>query len=122
VLGIAGLIWANEVGWAASRTVAFGLPCWALFVGIAGLEPVLVRAHGQPWARALQAVGDSSYSLYLVHIFALGAAALALRGTALAAHGTLFVFSLMASALAAGFACYHLLERPIAQALQRARR
>lgn len=119
--GVAGLAWANQAGWAWGRTVAFGLPCWALFLGLAGLERGFARVHTQPWARALQAVGDSSYSLYLVHIFALGAAALLLRDTALAAHGTLFMLALMASALAAGFACYHLLERPLSRLFHRAR-
>ena len=69
VSGIAALFVQNQHPWNLARTIAFGLPalsivCGSLLIDRSGLVPT--------WTWPLL-LGNASYSLYLSHIFILGA-------------------------------------------------
>ena len=84
-----------------------------IFLFLAGALGTQVDARKLIW-RAGLVVGDASYSLYLIHPFALRAFAkiwIKLVGT----HLPVWTFTLLCPvlALAAGLACYYLAERPL---------
>jgi exopolysaccharide production protein ExoZ len=58
-----------------------------------------------------RAVGDSSYSLYLVHPFALAITAMLIKKIHLQRYEFLSIVILVLSALIAGYLCYIFLER-----------
>lgn len=83
-----------------------------LAVGAVGVE----RAGALPSQRWIGALGDASYSLYLVHPLLISAltsiaerAGLGIRGAA----GPVFVVAMTAIALAAGLAVHRWIERPL---------
>lgn len=93
--------------------LAFAVAVTALFVGV---EAHLPRLH---W---LERLGDASYSIYLVHIFAVGAfAGFVLK---LLEPENAFVIAgavgmAMLGGLALGWACYAMIEKPLTARLRR---
>ena len=93
--------------------LAFAVAITALFVGVEARLPRL------QW---LERLGDASYSIYLVHIFAVGAfAGLVLK---LLGPGDTFVVAgavtlAILGGLALGWACYAMIEKPLMTRLRR---
>jgi len=115
VAGIAGFVAINQPGEfvLAQRWWQAGLPAAALVAGALSLES---------WVRAKPSkigllIGNASYSLYLTHVFALGAASRVFGILQLRAHGpiveTLFWLATLAGAIAVGCTAYLMVERPI---------
>ena len=104
------LLWreANFTYW---RGLCWGVPALAMVAGAISLEGRW-GSRSPRWALAL---GDASYSIYLVHTFALPAAGLLLRGLRMAWPADVIVAMVLAVALstAAGLLSYQLVERPI---------
>ena len=79
------------------------------------------RGGGNP---VLMALGDASYSIYLTHIFTLGALRVVwvrlVPEATMASSIALMAASLIASA-AAGWLCYRLVERPLTQWISKRR-
>jgi peptidoglycan/LPS O-acetylase OafA/YrhL len=98
-----------------SRVLVWGLPLACVMAGfVFAIEP---ETPNRLW-RGLSFLGDSSYSLYLVH----GHAMLIpfLLGIRFAKDYPLtYTVMLMAVAIAAAVACYLIFERPVTQALRR---
>lgn len=93
--------------------LAFAVAVTALFVGV---EARLPRMQ---W---LERLGDASYSIYLVHIFAVGAIAgfvlkLLQPGDTLVVAGAVMLAIL--GGLALGWACYAMIEKPLMARLRR---
>ena len=93
--------------------LAFAVAATALFVSAEGHLPRL------PW---LEQLGDASYSIYLVHIFAVGAFAgvilkLLEPGDGFVATGAAMLAIL--GGLALGWACYSIIEKPLTLRLRR---
>lgn len=85
----------------AYRALWFGVPATLLLYGAVSIE----------WrAQWLERIGDSSYSLYLIHIPAMKAAALLSAALALGAPG---IATLIAFSVAAGLLTHSLIERPL---------
>jgi len=59
-----GVSWQTISVW---RVIFWGLPAWAIVTGAVGLE----RKFGALMPRWILALGDASYSVYLVHTFVL---------------------------------------------------
>ena len=114
------MAWVNVHGPWGERSLYYGLPCWLLFVGLVGLEDYFVRHRSAPWSRLMHVVGDSSYSLYLVHSFALGAGVMALRAAGLTRNGHAFALALAVISIAGGVACFRWVERPLASFIEKA--
>ncbi|RYF35122.1 MAG: acyltransferase [Comamonadaceae bacterium] len=93
----------------------------APYLPFAGAGLVIAGALALPWAnrsnRWLQTLGDASYSIYLTHIFTLGAlrviwTRLNLLSPSLEAAGLWLLVSLITCAVA-GVLCYWWVEKPI---------
>lgn len=69
------------------------------------------RPGGVPYRRVPALIGDASYSIYLWHIFAIGAAALAARALALPAWTTFPLGA--AGGILLGLAAYRVIEAPL---------
>ncbi|WP_158224714.1 acyltransferase family protein [Agaribacterium haliotis] len=100
------------------RVAAYGLPALLFFVGMLSLEPVFQKHREQSAWKILKACGDSSYSLYLFHPFALVICSIILSKFGLAEHGYVFIAALTGLSVVSGHLCYVLLEQPMAKAIK----
>ncbi len=110
LLSIAWFVAVNQ-GWVQFhyRCVRYGVPAFLLCWGLTRLEAYL-QARPSRW---LSYLGDASYSVYLVHPFALALTALLARKAGLTDSPALFILVIVAVAIAAGCLCYEWLERPL---------
>jgi exopolysaccharide production protein ExoZ len=99
-----------------SRFLHFGIPATFLFASVALRSE---RTKSSPFGRALQRVGDASYSMYLSHTFTLIAVGSLWRKSGFE---TGLVSSLIAIALVVvvSLIFYSVVERPITNAMKRA--
>ena len=91
-----------------ARVLLWGLPALLLVTGAVGFE----RHAKAPRWRALHALGDASYSLYLVHGLAISAA-LRVVGHLMGGSPASVMAVSIAAGLASGFAAYWIVERPL---------
>ena len=118
-----GMAWFLALGrWGtdANRVLTWGVPLTLLTMGAINtqsLGPAALR-------RAVTAVGDASYSLYLTQFLVLPPAAIitwwllgGLRTTPTGA--VMFVASLMVMATLTGLLSYHLIEKPVTKTTRR---
>ena len=111
LFGLAVLLFWREPNFSVWRGLQWGLPALAVVAGAVGME----GSWGPRSPRWMLELGDASYSIYLVHTFALPAAGLLLSRWLHLSRGQVFV-SLAISMLlsvAAGELTYRLLERPL---------
>ena len=99
-----GLLVATRSEWDLWRPLFWGFPALLLVAGLTSLE----ASGGLPEIRPLRALGDASYSLYLLHPLIIGAIAVVL-GT-----WRLWLFLPLALGLSCCLAwfCWRLFERP----------
>ena len=119
--GLGALAFALTIGsvdaWLPARGFVWGPPALAVVASAA-----LVRSHGDgPMRRGLEALGDASYALYLVHVGFFGLLAFALsRFTVVTAIPVpLYVGLCVVGAISAAFAVHRLVERPMTRGLNR---
>lgn len=91
-----------------ARVVLWGLPALALVTGAVSLE----RAGPLPHWWPLRALGDASYSVYLVHGLAISAAVRALQKLGMENPVVTFAVS-VATGVAAGLLAYQIAEKPL---------
>jgi exopolysaccharide production protein ExoZ len=100
-VGIAG------VDIATARPLWWGLPALALVTGA-----VSVERHGHvPNLAPLRALGDASYSIYLIHGLAISATVRALGLVGVASPGAVFIAAI-AVGVSTGLITYRLVEKP----------
>jgi len=105
ILVVVAVTGADVRGWA--RLAEWGLPAWLIVWGALSLE-----GCGQmPAFAPLKGLGDASYSLYLAHGLALSLAFKLIGGRGLPVAAEVLIA--VPFGLAAGTACYWLLERPL---------
>jgi exopolysaccharide production protein ExoZ len=110
VLGLLGFAAAGFSGIDVerARVLLWGLPALLLVAGAISIEK-----HGAvPSMRPLQALGDASYSLYLVHGLAISAVFRAMQMAGLSQPLLLFAGSIVAGVIA-GLLAYQLVEKPM---------
>jgi exopolysaccharide production protein ExoZ len=91
-----------------ARVLLWGVPALLLVCGAVSLEQ-----HGPvPNWRPLQALGDASYSIYLIHGLAISAAIRLLAMIGLSAPGLTFAVAIVVG-IAAGLVAYQLVEKPL---------
>ena len=93
---------------AAGRALFWGLPALALVAGAVSLER---RGPVRDWP-PLRALGDASYSVYLIHGLAISAAVRALGLVGVEAPAAIFATAIVVG-LAAGLIAYQLVEKPM---------
>jgi exopolysaccharide production protein ExoZ len=101
------------------RVLYWGIPSLLVVLGMVRAE----RFFDFGAFRIGQAIGDSSYSLYLSHLFVLSALALIFKlDVARAWGGVPLVPFLMLACLTAGWLCWRYVERPMTSGLMSLRR
>lgn len=93
------------------RAMHYGIPMMLLFIGIVGLEDLISRKK-TILTKAVETLGNISYSLYLIHPFALVITAKALKSLQIK-NGLLFTSAMLLTSIVAGLLFYLLVERPI---------
>ena len=113
-LGVAGLAATaiSGVDVSGARVLLWGVPAIALVTGAVSFE-----RHGAiPRWRGLEAIGDASYSIYLVHGLAISAVVRLMRGSS-APPAVVFVAAVLGGVLG-GMISYYGLERPLTRLLK----
>lgn len=115
--GIQALILQNALGLFETpfhRVLSGGLPMMMIFIGLVRFEYFFLQSR-QLLFKFFERLGDSSYSLYLAHPFALSPTAMICRKLGLANNTLLFIGMLLTTALISGWVCYRYIEQPLAQ-------
>lgn len=109
-LGLAGFTAVTLAGVDVepARVLLWGLPAFALVAGAVSLEQAGPLPHWWP----LRALGDASYSVYLVHGLAISAAVRGLEKLGVGAPAVTFAAS-VATGVVAGLLAYQLAEKPL---------
>jgi exopolysaccharide production protein ExoZ len=109
-LGVAGFatVALSGVDVERARALLWGVPAFLLVAGAVSVE----RAGPIPSLPPLRALGDASYSLYLVHGLAISAAFRLLQKAGVTSLPLLLGASVIAG-VAAGLLAYQLVERPL---------
>lgn len=115
---IISLYTVNENSFKAERVLAYGLPAFMFFMGMIGLEGWFRKFKRINIFLTLKRLGDSSYSLYLIHPFTLVICSIILSKLGLNENGGLFSLILFLSALVSGHVCYLLIERNIPKVMR----
>ncbi len=98
------------------RALNYGVPAWLVCSGFVFLEEHLARRK----VRCLEALGDASYSLYLTHVFVVGALAMVAGSLPHLGIGMdrVTVPLMVAAAVLAAHLCYRWVEHPSRVALK----
>jgi exopolysaccharide production protein ExoZ len=109
----------------AAAIVAFATPEWRVSIagGSAFVMTWALASAPVPrrlFARALEALGDASYSVYLLHPFVVGAAWFAWVRTGLPAPAAFIALCVTLSAFA-GWIAWRIVEAPVTRTLRQAR-
>jgi len=94
------------------RGFCWGIPMLLLFAGLLSLEGPIRRSSSAVKTIFL-GIGDSSYSLYLIHPFALSGIARCLKHFNAVSNPKLFVVALLIPTIVAGHLAYLYIERPL---------
>jgi exopolysaccharide production protein ExoZ len=108
-LGLAGFtaVGLSGVDITSARPLWWGLPAFALVVGAVSIE-----RHGRvPNLAPLRALGDASYSVYLIHGLAISATLRALALVGVTAPALVFAAAIVVG-VTAGLLAYRLIEKP----------
>jgi peptidoglycan/LPS O-acetylase OafA/YrhL len=100
------------------RSLFWGVPMLLLFIGILSLEGFIQRSTSAMKKLLLQ-IGDSSYSLYLFHPFALSGTAMCLKRLHMTSNPWVFAVILLVSAVAIGYLVYWFIEKPLTSFVKR---
>jgi len=94
-----------------SRVISYGIPSLLFFIGMIALEPIFKRNNKNIFNQLFEYIGNSSYSLYLSHPFALVACSIIFEKLGLHQYGFLFVALLVVCSVVSGHLCYLILEK-----------
>lgn len=119
IASVSMLIYVNASGTLGVAILDHGFPCLLFFIAMLNFESDFNRLNNGFLSRMASAVGDSSYSLYLIHPFILVLSSMILLKLGLTEHGYLFVMLLVVSSVLSGLACYAFLERPVTKMIKR---
>ncbi len=112
-VSVALLSYVNLTGGFDVRIMDYGVPCLLFFVAMLNFEPVFLSLREHWLSRTAEYLGDSSYSLYLLHPFVLVVCSIVMVKLGLTDNSYVFVFVLLFSSVLAGCCCYALLEKPL---------
>ncbi len=95
------------------RILDYGVACWLFFVAYLSLEKDLIRMNTSQLSLFFQALGNSSYSLYLFHPFVLTLMSIIMVKLGLEQYGYVFITILVTCSVIGGHLCFLLLEKPL---------
>ncbi|WP_413743089.1 acyltransferase family protein [Sodalis sp. RH15] len=115
LIGIFLIIIQNQYGifnTVLGRSLSGGVPMLFVFIGLVGMEKYIARVDGK-LKSILLILGNSSYSLYLIHPFVLSASALVLKKLHLSSISLIFGVTLLLSSVICGIILFKYIENPI---------
>lgn len=112
-LAVILLVYVNLTGGFAVRILDYGVPCLLFFVAMLNFEPAFQKFKADRLSRVAELLGDSSYSLYLIHPFMLVICAIIMAKLGLTNHIYFFIFVLLIGSVLGGCCCYLFLEKPL---------
>lgn len=93
-----------------AHIIQYGISASLFFVAMLQLEPFF-RKYKAVWiATIFEKIGKSSYSLYLTHLFVLGAVSRIVKPELLQTHPYLYIGTLFIGSIIVGYLCYLYLE------------
>jgi len=95
------------------RGLDWGIKMLLIFIGLLSLEGLIQRSSFL-FKDLLLEIGNSSYSLYLIHPFVLSGTAMCLKHFGMASNPYLFAIILLVFSVAIGHFVYLYVERPLA--------
>lgn len=110
-IGLFAMIQLINMDWDLWRPMVWGVPAAMLVAGAVSIE----ADGGWPDIPGLKALGDASYSTYLIHTLTIGALAMTIG----AWNPLVFIPLAMLVAVGSGLACWMLVERPMLDLLRR---
>lgn len=119
VIGIAILTYFNINGFPEiilSRPLTIGIPMFFIFIGFLGLEKYFVSSKNM-FLDLVEKLGNSSYSLYLIHPFVLSLSAIILKKLHIS-NSYFFSTFLIFGSVVAGFITYNIIEKPITRIIK----
>lgn len=100
------------------RGFFWGIPMLSIFIGLLSLEHLIQRSRSVVRDLLLE-IGNSSYSLYLVHPFVLSGTAMGLKHFGMASNPWLFAIILLTLSVVIGHLVYLYIERPLTSLIKR---
>ena len=120
-IGLVSLVYVGTHGIVENQLVSYGVPFMLVVCGLVGMESLMNRLPTMFLTRILRAIGDSSYSLYLIHPFVISVVAIVVVKARLAVLDPFTTLILVVSSCVVGYICYLFIECKL-NALFRARR
>lgn len=112
MVGVCMLIYINFIGnLNLNRSIVYGIPMFLVFIGFVSLESFFSQADNVA-VSLFEHLGNSSYSLYLVHPFVLAPMAIILKKLHIS-NSYIFSFSLLLGSVVCGYLTYLYLEKPL---------
>ena len=100
-----------SIGADIGRVPSLGVAAALFFLGMLRLEAFFVARKTALPSRLMKSLGDSSYSLYLCHPFALSALVMVVGRTGLVTSSLPAIVLMLTTALIAGHLCHRYIER-----------
>lgn len=110
-----------SIGVDIGRVPALGLAAAMIFLGMLRLEAFFVARKNALPSRLMKSLGDSSYSLYLCHPFALSALTMIMVRTGIVSSSLQAIILMLMTALVAGHVCHRYIERVLDKLVTRNR-
>ncbi|QDX16392.1 hypothetical protein C6W84_17024 (plasmid) [Acinetobacter baumannii] len=104
----------------SKRFILYGIPMLFIFLGAVGLESVFKNKSGY-FIKFIEMLGNSSYSLYITHIFVLKPVAIVCHKLGIN-NSFIFLSILLVASIIFGLMTYYFLEKPIANYLHKRRK
>ncbi|WP_319558021.1 acyltransferase [Thiomicrorhabdus sp.] len=95
------------------RAIDNGFPMLFLFISILLLEAIFINNQGNVFLKFFERIGDSSYSLYLIHPFVLSLCALVFGKVFPIEYPWIYAFFLFGISLLGGYWCYVFIEKKL---------
>lgn len=121
ITGILLFAWQIDLGetnYQKGPGIFWGVTMLLIFIGLLSFEDRIQRASSVIKTLFLE-IGNSSYSLYLVHPFTLSGTAIALQHIGMASNPWLFTVLLLSISITIGHLVYLYVERPLIALLRR---
>ncbi|MFV8908094.1 acyltransferase [Serratia fonticola] len=101
-----------------NRVIDLAVPMMLVFLAFCFVENKFKTYKSNIISRLMAYIGDASYSLYLVHLFALGAIAKAFSTLGIT-NSFAFISACLVISVVAGIACYEVIEKPVSSILKK---
>lgn len=100
-----------------NRVIELAIPMMMVFLAFCFVENTFKKHKNNIFTKVMAYIGDASYSLYLTHLFVLGAVSKIFIKLGIT-NPFLFLFACMIISIVAGIACYELIEKRVSSALK----